>query len=234
MTLAPAGECAVAIRQDRRMVAARSGGGRRRMSAEDRRDHLLDAAADLLVERGVDALAMETVAVRAGVSKSLGWAYFDNIGQLVRELFERELSLLYDRIEAAIAQAEGFDARASAAVAAYFDVVQERGRLLAAVQAAVAATGHVGPPGGGRLERFIVALGGLVRDGYDVEWPEALAQAAVVAAVVHAWSDVLAFSAGYGAMTRADAEERALRWITAGLAASLPPKQRPRTLRRAR
>src|SRR6478609_2361556 len=80
-----------------RPVAGRPG----RLSAPERREHLLDVAAALVVEQGVDALTMEGVASRAGVSKGLGYAYFSNSDDLVVELFEREMTELDRRVAAA-------------------------------------------------------------------------------------------------------------------------------------
>ena len=56
--------------------------------------------ADLIVGEGIDAVTMEGVAAAAGVSKGLGYAYFSNRNELLR------------------------------ALAAWFETVRERGRLL--------------------------------------------------------------------------------------------------------
>ena len=55
-----------------------------RLSAAQRREQFLDVAAQLVVEQGADAVTMEAVAARAGVSKALSYRYFDNAGALLR------------------------------------------------------------------------------------------------------------------------------------------------------
>ena len=62
-----------------------------RLSAAQRREQFLDVAAQLVVEQGADAVTMEAVAARAGVSKALSYRYFDNAGALLVALFEREV-----------------------------------------------------------------------------------------------------------------------------------------------
>ena len=49
------------------------------MRAEDRRDHLLDEAAAILVAHGAAVLTMERLAESAGVSKALPYKHFDNV-----------------------------------------------------------------------------------------------------------------------------------------------------------
>ena len=193
---------------------------RKRMTPDERRTHLLDSAADLLVQQGFDALTMEAVAQQAGVSKSLGWAYFTNLDDLVQALFARELSVLYDRIESAIEAADGFEEKVRAAVRGYFDVVDERGAVLSTVQAAVQATSRGEQPRDERTEQLLVALGGLIRLRYRAAWPVAFAHAGVIASLVSSWGQVY----GYGAMNRQEAEDQCVAWVLAGLEATLPVK----------
>jgi AcrR family transcriptional regulator len=103
-----------------------------RLSKEDRREQLLDAAADLVVERGVGALTMEGLAERAGVSKALPYQHFDNSSAVLIALYEREIGLLGRRVYDAVDGMADPEARVAAAIHAYFDVVAERGRVLGA------------------------------------------------------------------------------------------------------
>jgi AcrR family transcriptional regulator len=107
---------------------------RTRLAAADRREHLLDAAAELVLDQGFLALSMESVAQRAGVSKGLGYAYFENADALALALYDREVGALYQRVEAAVSAAAGFEARIRAGVRAYLDVVGERGALIGALE----------------------------------------------------------------------------------------------------
>ena len=73
-----------------------------RLSAAQRREQFLDVAAQIVVEQGADAVTMEAVAARAGVSKALSYRYFDNAGALLVSLFDREVVDLDQRIMAAV------------------------------------------------------------------------------------------------------------------------------------
>ena len=100
-----------------------------RLSKADRRTQLLDAAADLAVERGFDALTMEGVAARAGVSKALPYQHFDNSDQLIGALFEREEAILDERVFGAIAREERLADKIRVGVHEYFGTVEDRGLL---------------------------------------------------------------------------------------------------------
>jgi AcrR family transcriptional regulator len=100
-----------------------------RLSKADRRTQLLDAAADLAVERGFDAVTMEGVAARAGVSKALPYQHFDNSDELIGALFEREEAILDERVFGAIAAEHELADKIRVGVHAYFGTVQDRGLL---------------------------------------------------------------------------------------------------------
>ena len=102
----------------------------RRMTREARREHFLDAAAALVEDRGIDAVTMEGVAAEAGVSKALGYAYFENRTDILMALLERELAVYRTRARARMEAATDFEGRLRAAVGSWFDMVAERGHLL--------------------------------------------------------------------------------------------------------
>jgi AcrR family transcriptional regulator len=68
------------------------------MPAAERREQLLDAALDVIGERGYGGVTMEEIALRAGVTKPVVYDIFANRGELLMALLEREearaLSLL--------------------------------------------------------------------------------------------------------------------------------------------
>jgi AcrR family transcriptional regulator len=107
-----------------------------RLPRAQRRAHFLDVAAELIVEQGIDAVTMEGVAARAGVSKGLGYAYFDNKEELLVALFEREMAELDRRIAEAVASAEDFEQRIRAMIVVLFEVTTERGVLMGTLQQA--------------------------------------------------------------------------------------------------
>jgi AcrR family transcriptional regulator len=106
----------------------------RRMSAERRREHLLDVAASIILSDGFDALTMEGVSERAGVSKGLGYAYFENADELALALYDREVSEVYERIEQEAMRHDSYEQKVRQAVRTYFDLVATRGVLLAILQ----------------------------------------------------------------------------------------------------
>lgn len=61
-----------------------------RLPPEERREQLLDAALDIIVEDGHGAASMEAVARRAGVTKPVVYGVFSDRGELLRALLERE------------------------------------------------------------------------------------------------------------------------------------------------
>jgi AcrR family transcriptional regulator len=82
----------------------------RRLSPEQRREHLLDCATRLIVDRGLSACSLEEVAVEAGVSKALVYKYFPTRDSLLKALVSREYALFlaegaWTRPEASFQQA---------------------------------------------------------------------------------------------------------------------------------
>ena len=119
---------------------------RRRLPAEERRNQLLDVATEILLESGAQALTMERLAARAGVSKGLGYAYFQDAEDVAVGLWDREADEVYRRVEAASASAPSLEHALRSAVVIYFDIVADRGALLAGLQAQF---------GRGRMEQSI-------------------------------------------------------------------------------
>ncbi len=102
-----------------------------RLTSTARREQLLDAAAELVTERGVGAITMEGLAVRAQVSKALPYKHFENAEAVLVELYRREMGNLGAAVLAAVATSPDPRVQLSAAIHAYFDVVIQRGALLA-------------------------------------------------------------------------------------------------------
>ena len=110
---------------------------RRRMRADDRRRQLLDAAAQLIVERGASAMSMEALAAAAGVSKALPYKHFDNSEAVLAELYRRETTELGRSVWRALRDVgpandpTGDPVRVG--VHAYFDELARRGPVLASL-----------------------------------------------------------------------------------------------------
>ena len=101
-----------------------------RLPRSERREHLLDVAAGLILEKGIEAVTMEGVAAAAGVSKGLGYAYFSNSSTLLRALLEREVRKLQGRIVEAMKDKDTFEDKLRATIHAWFDVISEQGILM--------------------------------------------------------------------------------------------------------
>ena len=78
---------------------------RRRMSPEDRRDHLLRCAQSLVEDRGVPACTIDAVAQRAQVTPQLVHKYFGNRVALLEALYQQEQHAFAGALEAALAEA---------------------------------------------------------------------------------------------------------------------------------
>ena len=95
---------------------------RTRLNPEERAEHLLEAAADVVIESGIEGLTMESVAERASVSRALSYFYFESRTELIRALYNRELGRLYDAILPALEGGGTLEERVRAGVRAHFDV----------------------------------------------------------------------------------------------------------------
>jgi AcrR family transcriptional regulator len=87
-------------------------------------------AAQLILDGGIDAVTMEAVAAAAGVSKGLGYVYFENRNELLLAVLERELHANEVCVGHAVDAAATFEDKIRAAVKSWFDLVAERGALL--------------------------------------------------------------------------------------------------------
>ncbi|MCG8590264.1 MAG: TetR/AcrR family transcriptional regulator [Proteobacteria bacterium] len=103
---------------------------RSRLRPEERREQLLGVAERIITRDGTAALTMERVAVEAEVSKALVYTYFTNRDQLVSELVEREWALFNERARESVRLGKTFENRLRRFQRVYFDLIEERGRLL--------------------------------------------------------------------------------------------------------
>jgi AcrR family transcriptional regulator len=76
-----------------------------RIKGTARRERLLDAAADIVLEQGVAAVTMDGVAARNGVNRAIAYRYFADRDDLLASLLDRE----YHRQTALIAEGLGPD-----------------------------------------------------------------------------------------------------------------------------
>lgn len=60
-----------------------------RMTAEDRREQILDVTAEIADEQGFHAISIEAVARRAGISRPVVYEHFGDLGGLLEALIDR-------------------------------------------------------------------------------------------------------------------------------------------------
>lgn len=102
----------------------------KRMSREDRRASLLDAAAELL-RTGTGPLSFEAIAEQAGVSATLPYKYFESVDEIANELYRRIVQRVDDETDEILADATiGFDDKVRASVHLWCDVLRDEGMLL--------------------------------------------------------------------------------------------------------
>jgi AcrR family transcriptional regulator len=67
-----------------------AGATRKRMSAEERREQLLDVTKEIVGEQGFHAVSIEAVARRAGITRPVVYGHFDDLPGLLEAMVERE------------------------------------------------------------------------------------------------------------------------------------------------
>ena len=101
-------------------------GPRRRLSAEERRESILDAANHVFGEHGYEHVRIDDVAAAAGISKALIYEHFESKQDLYAELMNRAaIDLLRVLVQAASAPGMEGPLRMENAAAAGFLWVQE-------------------------------------------------------------------------------------------------------------
>jgi AcrR family transcriptional regulator len=101
---------------------------RRRLTAEERRAGILDAAVQVFSARGYHSSSIDDIAREAGISKALIYEHFESKQGLYADLLERKANELFERLGAALAGV-GVEAgadRLAAGLDAFFRFVEER------------------------------------------------------------------------------------------------------------
>lgn len=143
---------------------------RRRYSPEKRRELILDHTAEIVAREGVATLTIEQIGREAGISKSLVYAYFPNLTELLRELYQREMKHLRRLQAAAAANADTFEALVRSVTHEYLKYYDERGLIIERLQNEPSVSGMHDPTDYGRdaavdyLTDIVIAHFGLPRD----------------------------------------------------------------------
>jgi AcrR family transcriptional regulator len=122
------------------MERARDAG---RLRRGERREVLLDAAAALAAGGSAEAVTMEAVAERAGVSRPLVYRHFPNREELIAAVYRRETVHLHDQLAAEVMAAGSLLGMYRALVHGALRAAAERGHLFATLQSAGALSPEV-------------------------------------------------------------------------------------------
>ena len=107
-----------------------------RLTRADRRDALLDAAVELVVTGDADAVSMEAVAERAGVSRPLVYKHFANRGELLAAVYQREATLLHRELAAEVGAAATVEGMFRTLIRGALQAAAQRGHVFSALRSA--------------------------------------------------------------------------------------------------
>jgi AcrR family transcriptional regulator len=101
---------------------------RRRLTAEERRAGILDAALAVFSARGYHPASIDDIAREAGISKALIYEHFESKQGLYADLLERNANELFESLAAALAdvEVESGAARLATGLDAFFAFVEAR------------------------------------------------------------------------------------------------------------
>lgn len=111
---------------------------RARLTSEDRRAHLLDVAAQIIVREGLHALSIKRLARDAGLTAPRAYHFFPTVDDLLVELGRRELRAVRAAQLAQVETATRPADRLRLSTVTYLRQVAERGVLLQTLQTAPA------------------------------------------------------------------------------------------------
>jgi len=156
---------------------------RTRLTPAARRDQILDVAARIIVQEGLQAATMERLARAAGVSKALVYTYFSTRDVLLGALLQREQAELGDRGMAAALRAETFPDLIEQTTRHYLEHVRDRGPLIAALLADPATAALMEAEGRLNRDQTIRYLVRATRRAYGLPLPRAIVAVDLLMAV---------------------------------------------------
>jgi AcrR family transcriptional regulator len=107
-----------------------------RLARADRREELLDTALELVASGDVESVSVESVADRAGVSRSLVYKHFANRTEILTALFERETARLHDKLAADVTAARSMEEKYRALCHGSLEAAKERGQIFDGLRSA--------------------------------------------------------------------------------------------------
>jgi AcrR family transcriptional regulator len=179
-------------------TGAEPGVPRDRLSRDERRSHLLDVAAELVLA-GAVPISMESLARAAGVSKTLPYKHFDNITAVLAALYHREARRLAQLIWQALTDARPEDDLVRVWVSAYFDAIGTHGAVLRSLYTPESELTTLADPAGKGAEAVALVLREIL--GVDAR------RAGEVSRMVHGAVVGAAISCHNGEASRHDLED---------------------------
>jgi AcrR family transcriptional regulator len=146
---------------------------RTRLSPEVRKNLILDHAAEVVAAEGVSALSMERLGREAGISKSLVYAYYPSMKDLLQILLKREYKRLRILQSKAAANAETFEQLVRLVTTTYLTYMEERGLILERLAAEPSLEDH-GDPTEYSRETAVQYVAKVIRDNFDIDMSVAL------------------------------------------------------------
>jgi AcrR family transcriptional regulator len=182
---------------------------RDRLTRDERRAHLLDVAAGLVVA-GEIPISMESLARAAGVSKTLPYKHFDNITAVLAALYQREARSLAQMIWQAIQDAGPDDDLVRVWVSAYFDSLAAHGDVMRSLYTPESDLTTLTDPAGKGAEAVAIVLREIL--GTDAR------RAGAVSRMIHGAVVGAAISVNNGEASRDDLEDLLVDLIRAVMA----------------
>ena len=99
---------------------------RKRLTAEQRREAILDAALEVFARRGFHGSSIDEIAQAAGVSKALIYEHFPSKRDLHVSLLERNTQEIFERLAESAATSDPGEVRLRAGVDAFLEFVERR------------------------------------------------------------------------------------------------------------
>ncbi len=159
------------------------------------RESLLDAAEAILLEAGHSALTFRALGERTGLARNSIYRYFSSRDDLIAALCERDMPRWLRELEAAMAAAEGQDARVAAFVSTQLRLVAHGSHRMAQLL----GDAPLGPAVRARINALAYRPAALLEPELGPEQPKLVAQ--LVQGVVNAGVRLL-----HGAGTLAEVE----------------------------
>jgi len=78
-----------------------------RMAPEQRREQLIDAALDVILERGYGGVSIEAIAREAGITRPVVYDHFPNLNRLLHAVIEREERIALDQLAEVVPENPG-------------------------------------------------------------------------------------------------------------------------------